>query len=301
MLPFSPIAGNILEISWAVSACRSWRRFRTCNSAHVPLYSLFHYNSWWERGGGVPVKRLRDFSIHILATSQEVEVEWLSEDWLLFGRYPSIWEQLTRDGIFKLLRSPGLFQGLDSASLCSLAGRYNNPTATRFLAPIDSSKNSSTENRARTYSFSVPSPHRLFKNSSSELDKKVLRCNRTSGILPKADTQNSNLTKYRIWLISAKSSLFKKQKLLYYLFFMWCLFAFKLENKLKKNKGITQPLWVLLDHKNVIELFSVFRLICLHLNDAILLYQIYWQLSNSLLKLLMSDPRHRQESQDVDD
>ncbi len=37
------------------------------------------------------------------------------------------------------------FQGMISASLCSLAGRYNNPI----------------------YSSSVPSPHRLFKNSSS--------------------------------------------------------------------------------------------------------------------------------------
>ncbi len=29
------------------------------------------------------------------------------------------------------------FQGMNSASLCSLAGRYNNPIPTRFLAPID--------------------------------------------------------------------------------------------------------------------------------------------------------------------
>jgi hypothetical protein len=41
-----------------------------------------------------------------------------------------------RDGIFKLLRIPGI----DSASPCSLAGRYNNPIPTRFLAPIDCSK-----------------------------------------------------------------------------------------------------------------------------------------------------------------
>ncbi len=42
----------------------------------------------------------------------------------------------TRDGIFKRLRSPGI----DSASLCSLVGRYDNPIPTRFLAPIDRSK-----------------------------------------------------------------------------------------------------------------------------------------------------------------
>ncbi len=33
-----------------------------------------------------------------------------------------------------------LFQGFDSASLCSLAGRYDNPIPARFLAPIDCSK-----------------------------------------------------------------------------------------------------------------------------------------------------------------
>ncbi len=32
------------------------------------------------------------------------------------------------------------FHGTDSASLCSLAGRYDHPTPTRFLAPIDCSK-----------------------------------------------------------------------------------------------------------------------------------------------------------------
>ncbi len=32
------------------------------------------------------------------------------------------------------------FQGIDSASLCSLAGQYDNPTPSRFLAPIDCSK-----------------------------------------------------------------------------------------------------------------------------------------------------------------
>jgi hypothetical protein len=38
-----------------------------------------------------------------------------------------------RNGIFKLLRSPGI----DSASLCSLAGRYDNPyIPTRFLSSI---------------------------------------------------------------------------------------------------------------------------------------------------------------------
>ncbi len=29
------------------------------------------------------------------------------------------------------------FQGMNSASLCNLAGRYNNPIPPRFVAPID--------------------------------------------------------------------------------------------------------------------------------------------------------------------
>ncbi len=42
------------------------------------------------------------------------------------------------DGIFKLLWSPAIDSA--TASLCSLAGRYDNPLPTEFLAPIDCSK-----------------------------------------------------------------------------------------------------------------------------------------------------------------
>jgi hypothetical protein len=45
-------------------------------------------------------------------------------------------QKIVRDVIFKLLRS----QGVDSASLCSLAGWCDNPIPTQFLAPIDCSK-----------------------------------------------------------------------------------------------------------------------------------------------------------------
>ena len=38
-----------------------------------------------------------------------------------------------RDGIFKHFRGPGI----DSVSLCSLAGRKDNPIPTRSLAPKD--------------------------------------------------------------------------------------------------------------------------------------------------------------------
>ncbi len=41
-----------------------------------------------------------------------------------------------RDGIFTLLRSPGI----DSTSLYNQADRYDNPIPTRFLAPVDYSK-----------------------------------------------------------------------------------------------------------------------------------------------------------------
>jgi hypothetical protein len=47
-----------------------------------------------------------------------------------------------RGGIFKIFnkepRNP--FQEIDSASLCRLAGRYDNPVPTRFLASKDCSK-----------------------------------------------------------------------------------------------------------------------------------------------------------------
>jgi hypothetical protein len=39
---------------------------------------------------------------------------------------------------FKELRNR--FQGMNSATLCSLAGRYDNPIPSRFLAPINCSK-----------------------------------------------------------------------------------------------------------------------------------------------------------------
>ncbi len=44
--------------------------------------------------------------------------------------------------IFK--RPRNRFQGMNFASLCSLAGRYDNPLPLRFLAPIDF-KNSSSD------------------------------------------------------------------------------------------------------------------------------------------------------------
>ncbi len=49
---------------------------------------------------------------------------------------------------FKTFKEPkNLFQWIDSASLCSLAGRYDNPIPIRFLAPIDCSKIAAQENR----------------------------------------------------------------------------------------------------------------------------------------------------------
>ncbi len=50
---------------------------------------------------------------------------------LLFGPTESEPELLN----FK--KTKNRFQGIKSVSICSLAGRYNNPIPTRFLAPID--------------------------------------------------------------------------------------------------------------------------------------------------------------------
>jgi hypothetical protein len=42
---------------------------------------------------------------------------------------------------FETIKEPrSRFQGIDSAGLCSLAGQYDNPNHTQFLAPIDCSE-----------------------------------------------------------------------------------------------------------------------------------------------------------------
>ncbi len=41
---------------------------------------------------------------------------------------------------FFIQRPMNRFLGIDSANLCSLAGQYDNPIPTQFLAPIDCSK-----------------------------------------------------------------------------------------------------------------------------------------------------------------
>jgi hypothetical protein len=100
----------------------------------------------------------------------------------------------------KLLRSPETiffnfyvaqplryrFQEIDSASLCSPAGRYDNSTPARFITPIDCSKIQAQESIPRnrfhqamqpggpvrqSYSYLVSSPHRLFENSSTGIDR----------------------------------------------------------------------------------------------------------------------------------
>jgi hypothetical protein len=48
--------------------------------------------------------------------------------------------RIQREFFKHFMEARNRFQGNDSASLCSLAGRYDNPIPTRFLAPIDCSK-----------------------------------------------------------------------------------------------------------------------------------------------------------------
>jgi hypothetical protein len=53
---------------------------------------------------------------------------------------------------FKTFKEPmNRFQGFDSASLCSLAGRYDNPVPSRFLAPIDCLKIPALTNKIFNY------------------------------------------------------------------------------------------------------------------------------------------------------
>ncbi len=61
-----------------------------------------------------------------LATETDT-VYWLSHSWGLCSEH-----------VFYTFMEPrNRFQGMNSASLCSLAGRYDNPIPTRFLVPIE--------------------------------------------------------------------------------------------------------------------------------------------------------------------
>ncbi len=63
------------------------------------------------------------------------------EKWSLSTGINSRPQTIKAEPVFlNVLEPRNRFQGLNSASLCSLAGRYDYPTPTRFLAPIDCSK-----------------------------------------------------------------------------------------------------------------------------------------------------------------
>ncbi len=49
---------------------------------------------------------------------------------------PQSSQMVSRGGIFKLLRSPGI-ETEESIPPCCLAGRYDSPIPSRFLVPID--------------------------------------------------------------------------------------------------------------------------------------------------------------------
>jgi hypothetical protein len=74
------------------------------------------------------VSPLTSTQIHAVRRKQEANIRG-GESFHVVFIYLSI------DGIFKLLRSPGI-----DSKKCSLAGRYNNPIPTRFLARIDCPK-----------------------------------------------------------------------------------------------------------------------------------------------------------------
>jgi hypothetical protein len=51
--------------------------------------------------------------------------------------FPAAWNSETEPVILNIYEARNRFQGMNSASLCRLTGRYDNPIPTRFLAPID--------------------------------------------------------------------------------------------------------------------------------------------------------------------
>jgi hypothetical protein len=80
--------------------------------------------------------------------------------------------------IFKLLRTPGIDskKSIPPCSLCSQAGRYDEPIPTRFLAPHRLFKNSSSGGPVRQpfSSSSVPSPYWMYKNSSTGQGRQLI-------------------------------------------------------------------------------------------------------------------------------
>ncbi len=78
---------------------------------------------FWGLSLGLPFNKTCKYSICTVLCASQREEEWGDSSG---GR------------ILQLFKDPkNRFQGINSASLCSLAVRYVNPIPTRFLAPID--------------------------------------------------------------------------------------------------------------------------------------------------------------------
>jgi hypothetical protein len=69
----------------------------------------------------------------ITSSLNEISTDQLENSVVVRGAGGVIPPARFRARIFKVLRSPRT----NSASICSLAGRYDNPIPTRFLAPLD--------------------------------------------------------------------------------------------------------------------------------------------------------------------
>ncbi len=90
----------------------------------------------------------------------------------VYGAQESILPSYVASPYFKTCRGTrNRFQEMNSASLCSLAGRYDNPLPPRFLAPIDSLKiqcgpvhhNSPPGSLKKVYKFGRPRICKHFK------------------------------------------------------------------------------------------------------------------------------------------
>ncbi len=87
-------------------------------------------------GIGQPYARI-DLNLMPESTLSPSKGLWIWPQYILIGTPQN---KNTSPNFYTFMESRNRFQGIDNASLCSLAGRYDNPIPTRLLAHIECSK-----------------------------------------------------------------------------------------------------------------------------------------------------------------